>query len=147
MFVNEVLMLLLMVIYALDDPLQDSTNNFEQVIFIIDISIWGFFILELAIRIAIMAMIDGIQAYHLLSIVFDGIILLLGFFYYIGYSQLSFSRILRTFKIIVVISKIKFVERIVKCLALSIKPILAIYLYLVVFYICFAVAFVRYWSG
>ena len=137
-----------MVIYAIDDPKEAPGSFVRRLVYYVDLVIWSIFVFDLGLRILVIWWIDGVQhAYIAMSIFFDSIILIMGFFSFIGFQQFSFARILRTLKVIVVFAKIQFVEQIVKYLALSIKNIVSLYLYLMLLYLCFAVIFVRFQGG
>ena len=137
----------LVIVYALDDPKISSNDWIKRLFFFIDLGIWIFFILEIVLRVLLVKYIDGLQAFHLLSIFFDSLILIMGIFNFVGYSQTTFGMVSKCLKVVVVFTKIPFVKHIVKYLLLSIRPIIGIYVYLVVAYLCFAVVFVRYEGG
>lgn len=137
----------LIIMYPLDDPKIPSHDAIKKLFFAVDLSIWVFFVIELVLRMMISKYIDGLQAFHVMSMFFDFVILLLSVFTFAGFQQTTFGMIGKVLKVVVVFTKIKFVKHIVKYLLMSIRPILSIYLYLVVFYLCFAVVFVRYQAG
>jgi hypothetical protein len=137
----------LIVVYALDDPKLSSQDWLKKIFFLIDLGVWIFFVLEMVLRVIIVKYIDGLQAFHVLSMFFDSLILIMGVFNFVGFSQTTFGMVSKSLKVIVVFTKLQFVQQIVKYLLLSIRPILGIYFYLVVFYLCFAVVFVRYEGG
>lgn len=140
-------MIVLLVIYASDDPKESSSSGLKRVIGTIDMIVWCIFVLEWLVRVLVLIFVDSMQSYTVMSIFFDMVILILGFFTFIGYEKFSYAKIFRTFKVMVVMSKINFVEQIVKYLALSLKNIVSIYLYLMLLYLCFAVIFVRSQGG
>lgn len=133
--------------YPLDDPKLPPNDSIRKLFFAIDLGIWIFFVLELVLRVMISMYIDGLQAFHVSSMFFDFVILVLSIFNFVGFQQTTFGMIGKVLKVVVVFTKIKFVKHIVKYLLMSIRPILSIYLYLIVFYLCFAVVFVRYQAG
>lgn len=137
----------LIAIYALDDPKMSSNDWLKQIFFLIDLGIWIFFVLEMVLRIIIVKYIDGLQGFHLLSMFFDTAILIMGILNFVGYSHTTLGMVGKSLKVVVVFTKLPFVKHIVKYLLLSIRPIVGIYFYLVVFYFCFAVVFVRYEGG
>jgi Ion transport protein len=122
-------------------------HYFKTVVFTIDIIIWVIFLIDLAFKIYTHKLHKTKKCLYIMSYIIEASILITSLVYLAGNKQLSWARILRTFKVVMVIKKIKVLRSIMKSLLSSIQDILSIFLFLMSFYLMFDIIMVKFYAG
>lgn len=134
-------------VYALENPTMPPDHFFKRLTFWVDCIIWVIFFFDLCLKIYIHPLHSKRRYLHVLGYIMDIFVLVISLFYLIGNNQLAWARILRTFKVLMVIKKISILRSIAKSLLASLKQIISIFLFLLSLYFVFDIMFVRYFAG
>lgn len=134
-------------VYALENPTMPPDHYFKRITFWVDVVIWIIFFVDLCLKIYIHPLHKSRKYLYIISYLIDITVLIISLFYLIGNSRLAWARILRTFKVLMVIKKINILKSIAKSLFASVKEILSIFMFLMSLYFVFDIMFVRYYAG
>lgn len=134
-------------LYALETPTMEPNHLIKRITFYADWVIWVIFFLDFLLKCYLRILRGRCKYIYLFSFFFDFGVLLTSIFYLLGNSNLAFARILRIFKVLMVIKKINVLNSIAEALLKSVKQIVSAAAFLVAFYFVFAILFVRYYSG
>jgi hypothetical protein len=115
--------------------------------YVIDVIIWIIFLVDLGLKLYIHPIQKKRKTLRIIGYVVDLIILTVSVFYLFGNSRLSWARILRIFKVLMVIKKIDFLRAVVDGLLASLKEIVSIFVLLFAIYFVLDIMFVRYYAG
>lgn len=134
-------------LYALETPTMEPNHIIKVITFYADWVIWGIFFIDWLFKAYIYLLQGKCKIFHLVSFLFDLAVLTMSIFYLLGNSDLAFARILRIFKVLIVIKKIKILNSVAQALIKSVKQIASVGIFLTSIYFVFAILFVRYYSG
>lgn len=125
----------------------DRNHWVVKLTYVIDVIIWIIFLADLCLKLYIHPLYKKKRALMILGYIVDLAILVVSVFYLFGNSRLSWARILRIFKVLMVIKKLDFLRTVVDGLLASVKDITQIFIFLLAIYFALDIMLVRYYAG
>lgn len=142
-----VILIFISILYTLERPNLEKEALIRQIVYYSDVGACIYFALDLLLNIIILSLRKDNIFYWIILHSVDAFVLVASILYIAGFEELSIARILRIFKVLMLVNNIPILKKIVTSLIASIRQILMGFLILFCVYISLNLICVRYLSG